>query len=56
MEATSFFETSGLTRPTRRHILEDGILHSHRLEDLKSTDLLFVNEHGSCGSLVLELI
>jgi hypothetical protein len=29
-------ETSVLTRTTRRHILEDGILHSHRRENLKS--------------------
>jgi hypothetical protein len=29
-------ETSAHTRSTRRHIPEDGILHSHRREDLKS--------------------
>jgi hypothetical protein len=29
-------ETSVLTRATRRNILEDGILHSHRRENLKS--------------------
>jgi hypothetical protein len=29
-------ETSVLTRATWRHILEDGILHSHRRENLKS--------------------
>jgi hypothetical protein len=28
-------ETSVLTRPTRLHIPEDGILHSHRCENLK---------------------
>jgi hypothetical protein len=30
MMAIRFSETSGLTRPARRHILEDGIPHSHR--------------------------
>jgi hypothetical protein len=29
-------ETSVLTRSTRRHIPDDGILHSHRRENLKS--------------------
>jgi hypothetical protein len=27
MEATCFFETSGYSKPTRRHIPEGGILH-----------------------------
>jgi hypothetical protein len=33
-------ETSVHTRSTRRHIPEDGILHSHRRENLKSYILL----------------
>jgi hypothetical protein len=35
MEATRFSETSVYNKPTRRHIPEDGILHSHCLENLK---------------------
>jgi hypothetical protein len=36
VEATHSSETSILTRPTWRHIPEDGILQSHRRENLKS--------------------
>jgi hypothetical protein len=36
MDAIIFFETTVLTRATRRHIPEDGILNSDRHENLKS--------------------
>jgi hypothetical protein len=36
MEAIRFSETLVFTEATRRHIPEDGILHSHRRENLKS--------------------
>jgi hypothetical protein len=36
MEAIRSSETSVNEIPTRRHIPEDGILHSHRRENLKS--------------------
>jgi hypothetical protein len=34
MEATRSSETSAYIKPTRRHIAEDGVLLSHRRENL----------------------
>jgi hypothetical protein len=36
MEAICYSDTSIVTKCTLRHIPEDGILHSRRLENLKS--------------------
>jgi hypothetical protein len=36
IEVTRYSETSVLIRATRRNISEDGIIHSHRREDIKS--------------------
>jgi hypothetical protein len=36
MEATHSSETAVVTRHTLQHIPEDGILHGHRHENLKS--------------------
>jgi hypothetical protein len=45
-EALSFSETSVLTRSTRRNVLEDGILHSHRRGNLKSYMSFYIPEDG----------
>jgi hypothetical protein len=45
-EAPSSYETSVLTRATRRNNPEDTILHSHRRENLKSYTLIhFTSTH-----------
>jgi hypothetical protein len=44
MEALRSSERSLLTRATRGNIPDDGILHSHRREDLKSYNTICVAE------------
>jgi hypothetical protein len=43
-EAVSSSETSVLKRATQRNVPEDGILHSHRREHLKSYDVSLIAE------------
>jgi hypothetical protein len=50
MEAIRSSETSvQSTTSTQRHTPEDGILHSHRRENLKSYNLIFVLNPGNFG-------
>jgi hypothetical protein len=53
MEAIRSSETSVNTRPTQRHIPEDGILYSHRCESLRSYMLTscFINPIFSASGM-----
>jgi hypothetical protein len=50
MEALGSSETSVIKRDTRYHIPEDGILHSHRRENLE-TDPVSENVYGLFPSI-----
>jgi hypothetical protein len=49
MEATRSSETSVYNKPTRRHVPEDGILHSHSRENLKSYKEKYIHIKGRKG-------
>jgi hypothetical protein len=49
MEVLLSSKMSVHTRSTRRHISEDGILHSHRCENLKSYTRLAIEGTGVMG-------
>jgi hypothetical protein len=51
-EGLSSSETSVFTRATRRNAPEDGILHSHRREDLKSYMMVYVLPTVHCSSAI----
>jgi hypothetical protein len=46
MEAIRSSETPVNTRSTRRHIPEDGMLHNHRRENLKSYKMLLISSRA----------
>jgi hypothetical protein len=55
IEATGFTETSVLTRPTRRHTPEDGILHSHRHESCLKSEYILLSFQNSKDPLLSQI-
>jgi hypothetical protein len=54
MEALRTSETSVLTGATRRNISEDGILHSHRREKLKSYTVILFSQFNKRQAVIVE--
>jgi hypothetical protein len=55
MDAIRSPETSVLTRATRRKIAEDGIFHSHCLENLFILHSVNALRHRGCGEYLFNL-
>jgi hypothetical protein len=55
MVSSGLLRRVGLTRATRRNNPEDTILHSHRRENLKSYNILFISNIVNYLTLILKI-